>query len=962
MPENERTLQRIMELHEQNLLKIQEIVKLSASLNNYEKKRAELLREETLIRNTIAQLMDNQEQNQAYAEQQINKLLQRHEEIESSLKKQEKSYLAINALKKQSSILVREGLEYLMESDKVIKSTILNLGMSGAKAQMMRDSFERSAGYVARLGGTLTDVKSIMEGYADTTGRARALSDETVKSVMAMGKGTGLGVEEATRLAAQFEFMGKDARTTMDYVQTVVDTSERMGVNTTKVLKDVSSNFKKLSTFTFQAGTKAFAQMAVDAERTRVSMDTALNVAEATRGLEKVIELGANLQVMGGEFAKMDPLHWMYTVRNEPEKLNQMISDMTKGLFTLRKTSDGTFERFISPADRDRLTNVARSLGISNEEMFQIAQRSAELSSIQRDLSRLGLSEREKSLVEGAAQFDSGTGKMYVRIGRHMQDITKLTSEQAKAFASERKTLEERAREAMSFDEVWRNTINELKSTLLPILNIINDVLGWVRKHVESLLNKLDKIESKGTKAAIGGGILTTGILTAGGIGKSIVGGWWGHRKRTRRLGGWGGMRETPQIDTGTGAGQTILGKGGKPLNAGAMRAVRTAELTHAQKMADAAKTRGQARSLSGAGHMKTGAGVGVAAAGIGVGVAAGAMGIAELAKVVKDMDVEKLKVMNWTLGILATTMIGFGLAGAFATVGATGLAALGAAALGVGVGIGAAAYGISFLAESFGNMSEKTSGGQLLGIAGGMTSIALATASFMNPFTVGGLTILTGIMGALGIGYLASAKSAESIERMAIAMKGTEKDFLSIERAVAAINSIDKKNINAFAESASRKFGISPNIAEGFAAMATPMFGTEKDFLSIERAVNAINLLNERNVKLLSELTTVGNNASIKSIESLTSMATAMSGTKEDFLAVEKAVNAINRIDRKNSNIFTELANIMKQPLKVEFADSNAVFRSDVTLEIDKTKFMNKIFDARMAVIAQERTRINKA
>lgn len=64
---------------------------------------------------------------------------------------------------------------YLMDNDKIIKMTNLNLGLSGAKADMMRASFEQSAGFTARLGGSLEDVQKIMEGYADETGRARVL-------------------------------------------------------------------------------------------------------------------------------------------------------------------------------------------------------------------------------------------------------------------------------------------------------------------------------------------------------------------------------------------------------------------------------------------------------------------------------------------------------------------------------------------------------------------------------------------------------------------------------------------------------------------------------------------------------------------------------------------------------------------------------------------------------------------
>ena len=98
-----------------------------------------------------------------------------------------------------------------------------------------------------------------MEGYADETGRARVLSSQMAEDILAVGKGTGLGVEQAAKLGAQFELMGFDARKTIDYVQGIVDTSERMGVNTTKVLKNLNDNFKRLNTYSFRSGSKGIA-------------------------------------------------------------------------------------------------------------------------------------------------------------------------------------------------------------------------------------------------------------------------------------------------------------------------------------------------------------------------------------------------------------------------------------------------------------------------------------------------------------------------------------------------------------------------------------------------------------------------------------------------------------------------------------------------------------------------------
>ena len=267
----------------------------------------------------------------------LKKLSKQQKEINEQLQKEIKTRQKIVDLANSLASALKQTWTFLQSQDKIIKSTILNLGMSGIKADMMRNSFEESAGFVARLGGSLEDVQGIMEGFADETGRARVLSSDMVKDIEMIGKGTGLGIEQATKLGAQFELMGIDAKSAKDYVQGVVDTSERMGVNTTKVLKNISDNFKRLQGYTFQQGVKGFAQMAEYAEKFKISIDAALNAADIGRTLEGAINMGAQLQVMGGNFAKMNPYDILYNSRNNPEQFQKDIATMTKGIATLRK-------------------------------------------------------------------------------------------------------------------------------------------------------------------------------------------------------------------------------------------------------------------------------------------------------------------------------------------------------------------------------------------------------------------------------------------------------------------------------------------------------------------------------------------------------------------------------------------------------------------------------------------------
>ena len=769
-----------------------------------------------------------------------NKAIANEKSINEELVKQQKNREKVVSLAKELGSAIKEGWRYLQESDKTIKNTILNLGMSGAKAAEMRTAFEKSATFAARIGASLTDLQTIQQGYADQTGRARALTGEMLEDITLIGKGTGLGIEQATKLGAQFEFMGVNAKSAMDYTQGIVDTSERMGVNTTKVLKNIIDNFKKVNTYSFVSGTKGIAQMAENAEKLQVSMEASLNSATIAKSLEGAIDMFAQLQVMGGNFAKVDPLQAFYLARNEPEKWQEEISKMTRGIVTFKKNSEGVFEKFISPADRQRLEQAGKALGLSAEEMTVIAQRRADLDLSEKQMAGKGLTSKQKAWIQGAEVLNSKTGQLQVSLGGTMKDISTLTSDQADSFVQEQVTLKERAKQAMTFDETFKATIEILKASLLPLLTKIN----WVLDHT---LKPLADFAAKGFGHAA---TAAAALLVAGGIWKAITFGLGRAADKFVAGGaGKGGIR---------GAVSNMFGKGG------AKEAENLEENLGKKGLSGLAEQRqgiGQGAVMAGKGKMFAGAGAGIGAAalGVGAGIGAAAAGISLLATAMSKLDDNKVKALQGivksisiVVGIGALAAAAVMIFGNAALVAAPGLGALSLAVLGIGTGIGIAAAGIGAMSLGLSklSLSAKGSGKDMLELGGGISAMAAGMALF----TVGGLGLI-----AFSATLNRIAKNSEAISQVGDAFK----------------------QIN-----------------------------------------------------------------------------TVMHGSKEDFLAVENAVNAISTMNTKGGSAFAQLASLLKTPLKVEFADKNVQLANDITLNIDGQRFMQKIFKANTAITHQEELR----
>ena len=647
---------------------------------------------------------------------------------------------------------------FFMASDKAIKNVSLELGLSSDRSEILRNNFEDSAMFAARMGIDMQFLTQMASTYADETGRARLLNEESLNSITLMAKGTNMGAETAARMAGQYELMGFAAKDTVNEVQRIVDTTERMGVNTNKVFRAINKNFKTLQKYTFRNGVKSMADMAIYAEKFKINMDNVFEPMERGRRLDSVIEMSAQLQVLGGQFANLsDPLSMLFESRNDPEAYMRRINEMTKGMVTVRKTAEGFSFELASPMARDQLTQAAQALGLSTEELTQQAFRMREIQLTRSQMFNKGFTEEERNIIEGLAKFDRTTGRMFVEIGNQRKDISDLARNDIKALITQRETLESRALAAQTFDEAFRNTVLELKSTLLPMLQGINSILKDVRPFVTSItdwigdLSKTNKDILKIVGMVTGVAMLASPLIKIlKGLVPSVS------SVVSASLG-----RSTASAASSTMSGSQLLGRGRGALAAG------------------------KGKALAGLG---TGVGVGAAGLGIGGGVMLAAKGISELADSMAKLDnkqVEALERIATTLSIaFPAAAIGVGVLAAVATPAAVPLLALGGAILGMGAGIGIATAGIGYMSEGLSKLADV----DLLKIGTGLASVGAASLLFANPLTTIGL-------GATTASILAIGSSADNLERVGNAfynigavLKGSSSQFKDVKDTIQAI------------------------------------------------------------------------------------------------------------------------------------------------------------------------------
>jgi len=532
---------------------------------------------------------------------------------------------------------------YFNEADRAIKDLNLSLGKSGANSEMLRDNMTDVAMQAAYFGLSVKDLASIQDKYAEATGKANGLRRDELNSVMLIAKGTSLGAEGAGEMVGNFETIGLSAVQTKDFVEKTVNLNEKFGVNSGKILRGINQNFSKLNEYRFQNGVEGLAKMARLAETTKISIQSTFSGVEKFRTLQGTLEASARLMTMGGKFAQADPFKLSFLARNQPEKFQQSIADMTRGIATFNKE---TKEFELSALDMDRLREVSEATGVSVTDLAAAAK---EVSKV--DLAKKNIfigTKEDREFLGRMAKFGEN-GKMVVEIDGQNVDLQNVTKSQLDMLKGSAKNLKERADAAKTFDEIFVNTVNELKASLLPFLKGFNALASGLNSFVDGIDNNKGVWQAIATIGVVGGASLAF-IKAAGGI-KSILSGF-------KLFGGGGGAAGAAPTSPIPGAAPT------SPIPGGAGPAATAGNYSFAASLAA----------------------IGVAAAGIGFGIKMATDGFANLATALKGMtgpEMQSLKEILLGIGIGVIAITGALAAVAYSPVGIAAVAMLGGIALG---------------------------------------------------------------------------------------------------------------------------------------------------------------------------------------------------------------------------------------------------------------------------------------
>jgi hypothetical protein len=750
-----RNMTTLSTIEKQRLDTAAELRKIENSLNEY----AEL-------RNEYAQqglkLDKNQEKKLQDIEKQLKQIQARHQDTLTNLTKQQQAVeRQARAWKKVGDSILNADKHaksywgYLMDADKAIRSTVQFMGAFGSRSEIMRDNMYAAAESAARLGIMVEDLTKLQGVYSEELGTQVILTEKNLHNLSAIAKATGIGVENTARLAGEFASIGGHADDFRSMIEGVTESTERMALNTTKVLTSLQTNFKAIQRYNFKQGVHGISDMAMYATKFKIDIQDALSSTERARTLEGAIDMMSTLQVLGGKFAEADPFEMLFLARNDPEKYTQKLNEMTKGMGNLVKTASG-FEFQITALDRDRLKGFAEATGQDYGKVIEQAMKRAQIDSIRDQLSGLSLKAEDRELIENMAVLDKKSGKFMLGIKK----LSDLAQADIKRLIAEGKTLEQKAEETQNVNDAFRNIILELKASALPILTQINSALKWVMdlKREFPIFMDAAKLLFKGFLIFSAGVAVYKTIASVGSLFGGLGGGFG---NLMPKFGGKGGGVPSPSAGGG-GAGAFGGGAGG-----------------------------------AGGGAAKSIAAFGAAAAGAGAGIGLAAAGIGFMAEKFKELDPKQIDAVNGTITRLGLIMVGLS-AGIVAVGMATGVAAapmlaFGAAVALIGAGVGIASAGLGYFAQGIAtvlNASKEVDGNNLVKVGMGIGSVGLGLTSMGNPLALLGLASFKGLVSMISGNDL--GKTASSVASMVTTLKGSASDLHALEAMLRSISQLE--------------------------------------------------------------------------------------------------------------------------------------------------------------------------
>jgi hypothetical protein len=376
--------------------------------------------------------------------------------------------------------------------DHAVRDISVNMGLTSSQMATFSKNTAYAAVETAKLGIGVDEVIKLQQTMGENLGRNLILTQEQIKGVAQMAKGTNLGVEGVSSMAEAFDSFGVNLDSMRNRVENVFKSTQKLGLNSSKVFKLISENLKTAQKYNFKDGTKGLEEMAKKAASIKMDLGGVFGLAEKLFDVEGAVDLSAELQVLGGSFAKLaDPFQLMYQARNDVEGLTDSLIDATKNVAMFDKAT-GEFK--IPAMELHRLRKVAEATGISLEGLVEPALQLAKQDKAMSQLANaFKYSPEQRQAIANLAQVGKDGVLEIVTSDGTKKALNALAPDEIEKILGKSSSLEQAAKSRMTFLDMLKNIGNVFTSKLFPVLEGISQRLmsGGLIEKLQTVADKI---------------------------------------------------------------------------------------------------------------------------------------------------------------------------------------------------------------------------------------------------------------------------------------------------------------------------------------------------------------------------------------------------------------------------------------------------------------------------------------
>ena len=480
------------------------------------------------------------------------------------------------------------------------------LGGNIAAVERLRDEsikFGAAQHIGIKYNATIGEMIKLQQQLSQTVGRNLQLSNNQRETLLATSKLMGDNTNEFIK---KLDNMGVGLEKSGDIAAKMFNEASKSGISFEKYSKSVTDNLTKVQSYGFKNGVEGLTAMAKKAVEVNMSINEAFKVADKIQsgGIQEAIKMSANLQVLGGNFARFggDPMGLLYQGLNDVEGLQDRMVKMFSGNANI---VNGQVK--ISGADRLRMNAAAQAMGVSSDEMFNMVSRGAVRDRVMQQMGgRFDGDEELKELIANTATLNK-QGQAVVNINGEPKTLDKVSSSDKQYLKdlqkSESEDIKDIAQMMRGYMGIQEGAGKEMENQKALMFKGVGEAVKGILKdtaEITGLLHTLITIQTiSSVVGAVGGGFRRIRGVARGGKGVAKAGSVTGGVKGAGS--GTVATKAAKPVDYVSKSGKAYRLEGGKLINNETGRALTKGAKGYDKALETATKNKAS-RSLANAG------------------------------------------------------------------------------------------------------------------------------------------------------------------------------------------------------------------------------------------------------------------------------------------------------------------------------------------------------------------------